>query len=154
MKKALKILAVLIVVGIIVLQFFGIDKTNPPIVPSETLEATVAVPPDVSQIIVRSCNDCHTNSTIYPWYSNVQPIGWFLKNHIDDGKRDLNFSIFNTYTAKKKAKRLEDICELVQSKEMPLPSYLWIHRESVLSDSDIKTLCDWSKQEESKIAVE
>src|SRR5580765_7136801 len=103
MKKALKILAVLIVVGIIVLQFFGIDKTNPPIVPGETLEAAVSVPPDIAQIMVRSCNDCHTNTTIYPWYANVQPIGWFLKDHIDDGKRDLNFSIFNTYSAKKKA---------------------------------------------------
>lgn len=154
MKKTLKIIGILIFAGFVILQFFGIDKTNPPIVQGETLEAAVLVPPDVSQIMTRACSDCHTNSTIYPWYSTVQPIGWFLKNHIDDGKRNLNFSIFNTYSAKKKAKRLDDICELVQSKEMPLPSYLWIHRDAVLSDSDVKALCDWAKQESGKIAVE
>ncbi len=154
MKKTLKILGILIFVGFVVLQFFGIDKTTPPIVPSETLEAAVSVPADISQIMVRSCNDCHTNATIYPWYSNVQPFGWFLKNHIEEGRQKLNFSIFNIYTAQKKAKRLDDVCDQVESKEMPLPSYLWIHRDAVLTDSDAKALCDWAKQEQGKIAVE
>jgi len=154
MKKALKILGILIFAGFVVLQFFRIDKTAPPIVQGETLEAAVSVPADVSQIMVHSCNDCHTNATIYPWYSNVQPFGWFLKNHIDEGRQKLNFSIFNTYTAQKKAKRLDDICDQVESKEMPLPSYLWIHRDAVLSDSDAKALCDWAKQESGKITVE
>lgn len=154
MNKTLRILALLLVAGLVIIQFFGIDKTASPIVQAETLEAAVAVPPDVSQIMVRSCNDCHTNSTIYPWYSNVQPFGWFLKNHIDDGRRQLNFSLFNTYSAKKKAKKLEEICEQLEAKEMPLPSYLWIHRDSVLSESDAKALCDWAKQEQGKIVVE
>lgn len=72
-------------------------------------------------------------------------MSWMLKNHIDDGRKDLNFSIFNTYTDKRKANKLEKICEEVESREMPLPSYLWIHRDAVMSDSDIKTLCDWTK---------
>jgi len=151
MKKVLKIVAVLVVVGFIVLQFFGIDKTNPPVVQAETLEAAVAVPADVSQILGRACNDCHTNTTIYPWYSNIQPSGWFLKGHIDDGRRHLNFSVFNTYTPQKKSKKLEEICEQVESKEMPLPSYLWIHSESKLSDSDAKALCAWTKEAGTKL---
>ena len=76
MKKAVKIVGVLVVVGFIVLQFFGIDKTNPPVVQAETLEAVVAVPADISQILGRACNDCHTNTTIYPWYSNIQLDGF------------------------------------------------------------------------------
>jgi hypothetical protein len=154
MKKVFKIVVLVLVAAFLVIQVFRIDRSNPPIVQAETLESTIAVPADVSQILVRSCNDCHTNSTVYPWYSNVQPVGWFLKDHIDDGKRHLNFSIFNTYAAKKKAKKLEEICEQVESKEMPLPSYLWIHRESALTESDTKALCDWAKGEASKIAVD
>ena len=154
MNKALKILGLFIFTGLVIIQFFRIDKTAPPIVQTETLEAAVSVSPDVSQIMVRSCSDCHTNSTIYPWYSNIQPFGWFLKNHIDDGRRKLNFSIFNTYAAKKQAKKLEEICEQVEAKEMPLPSYLWIHRYAVLSESEAKALCDWAKQEQGKIVVE
>jgi hypothetical protein len=154
MKKVLKVLAIIVVTGFVAIQFFGIDKTNPPINPAETLEAAVSVSPDISQILVRSCNDCHTNSTTYPWYANIQPVGWFLKNHIDDGQRKLNFSVFKTYPAKKQVKKLGEICEEVQTKEMPLPSYLWIHRSSVMSESDIKTLCEWTELEKAKIVVE
>lgn len=153
-KKILKILAIVIVVAFIVLQFFRIDKSVPSINPSETLESAVSVPPDVSLILGRSCNDCHSYSTIYPWYSNVQPVAWFLKNHIDDGRRKLNLSIFNTYTNKKKAKKLEEICEQVESKEMPLPSYLWIHWDSTLKDTEARALCDWTNQAKTTIKVE
>ena len=152
-KKILKILAIAIVAAFIVLQFFRIDKSVPPVVQAETLEAAVAVPPDISLILGRSCSDCHTNQTIYPWYSDVQPFAWFLKNHIDDGRRKLNFSIFNTYPAKRKAKKLEEICEQVESKEMPLPSYLWIHSESTLSASDAKALCDWTKEADKQLSA-
>ena len=154
MKRAMQVIAVTVIVAFIVLQFFQIDKTAPPVNKNETLEAAVAVPPDVSEIIVRSCNDCHSYTTVYPWYVNIQPVGWFMKNHIDEGRQRMNFSIFNTYSAQKKVKKLEDICEQVQSREMPLPSYLWIHSGSVLSESDVKALCDWSNQVKAKIVVE
>ena len=145
-KKILKVAAIAIVLGFITIQFFGIDKTNPPIDNTETLEAAVAVPPDISLILGRSCNDCHTNKTIYPWYANIQPSGWFLKDHIDEGKQNLNLSKFNTFDTKKKIKKLEEICEQVESAEMPLPSYLYIHWDAKLSDSERKALCDWTKQ--------
>ena len=145
-KKILKILAIVIVAALVVIQFFRIDKSAPMVVQAETIEASVAVPPDISLILGRSCNDCHSNTTIFPWYSNIQPVAWFLKDHIDDGRRQLNFSIFNTYTAKRKAKKLEEICEQVESKEMPLPSYLWIHGDSALKDGEAKALCDWANQ--------
>ena len=154
MRKLIKIIAVILIVAFAVLQVFQIDKTATPIVQGDTLEAAVAVPPDIALILGRSCNDCHTNNTMYPWYSNIQPVGWFLKDHIDDGRRHLNLSVFNTYTPKKKAKKLEEICDEVESREMPLPSYLWIHWDSALRDGDAKALCDWANQEKEKIVVE
>lgn len=153
-KKILKILAILLVLGFVIIQFFRIDKSAPPINANETLEAAVSVPPDISLILGRSCADCHTNSTIYPWYVNIQPAAWFMKDHIDEGRRHLNLSVFNTYSGKKKAHKLEEICEQVEAKEMPLPSYLWIHTDAGLKDSERKALCDWANEEKAKIPVE
>lgn len=152
-KKILKILAVVLVAAFVVIQFYRIDKTNPPIVEGNKIEAALAVPADISMILGSSCADCHSNNTAYPWYSNIQPVAWFLKDHIDHGRRELNLSEFNTYSAKKKKHKLEEICTYVDSGQMPLPSYLWIHRDAVLSDSEKKALCDWSKAEAEKIQL-
>ena len=153
-KKIIVGVVVVLAIAFIVIQFFPIDRSVPQVYAAETLEAAVTVPPHISEIIGRSCNDCHSNLTVYPWYTRIQPVGWFMKDHINEGRREMNFSIFNTYTAQKKAKRLDDICDQVESKEMPLPSYLWIHRDAVLTASDAKALCDWAKQESGKITVE
>ncbi len=135
----------------ILIQFFRIDKTRPPIVDTETLEAAVNVPPDIALILGRSCNDCHSHKTIYPWYANIQPAGWFLKDHIEHGSEHLNFSVLNTYSADKKAKKLDEVCEEVKSERMPLPSYLWIHRDAVLSENERRALCDWAETERKKL---
>jgi hypothetical protein len=151
-KTVLKVLAVLLVFALVVIQFFGIDKSSPATVQADTIGAAVTVPANVNAILEKSCNDCHTNSTVYPWYANVQPFGWFLKNHIDDGRRHLNLSQFGTYASNRKVKKLEEMCEQVQKREMPLPSYLWIHRDSVLSDADIQTLCSWTEEAKAKFS--
>jgi hypothetical protein len=150
-KKIIKIVAIVIVVGLVIIQFFQIDKSNPPVVPDQTLDATTQVPPDISEILGRSCKDCHTNQTIYPWYTNVQPVGWFVKDDIDQGRGKVNFSVWNTYTPKQKSKRLDDICEQLNLKAMPLPQYLWIHRNAVLSQNERDSLCSWATQEKAKI---
>ncbi len=140
------VVVIVLAAAFVVIQFFQIDKVNPPVVAADSIEASVSVPPDIAQIIGRSCSDCHSNNTVYPWYTSTQPAGWFMKDHIDEGRREVNFSVFNTYSARKKAKKLEEICEQVSSKEMPLPSYLWIHWDAALKDTEIQALCDWSKQ--------
>lgn len=150
-KKLLKIVAILIAVAIIAIQFIRIDQTDPPSVESESLYAAIEVPTDVRNILERSCADCHSHNTRYPWYANVQPSAWFLKDHIDDARRKMNFSTYNTYPLKKKAHKLEEVCEQVESKEMPLPSYLWLHRDAVLSETDRTRLCEWAKGEKSKL---
>ena len=152
MRKTLKILAILFVAALIVAQFFQPDRSNPAIVEVETLEASTILPADVKAVLHRSCSDCHSNNTVYPWYSNISPFSWFLAGHISDGRKEMNFSVWNTYTQKKKGKKLEEVCEKVEAKEMPLPSYLWIHRYAALSESEIKLLCDWATQEKAKLA--
>lgn len=144
MKTFLKAAVVAIAVAFIGLQVFQIDKSQPPVVQAETIDAVIKVPADVQAIFGRACNDCHSNTTRYPWYSYVQPSGWFLQSHITDGKRHLNFSTFATYNDARRAKKIEEICEQVSSGEMPLPSYLWIHGDAKLSESDKKTICDWT----------
>ena len=153
-KKVIKVALLVIVVLFIAIQFFRIDQTGPPVTDSETLEAALNVPADISLILGRSCNDCHSHKTIYPWYANFQPAGWFLQNHIAHGSEHLNFSIFNTYSADKKAKKLDEICEEVRSERMPLPSYLWIHRDAVLSDSERQAVCEWTELERNRLTNE
>ncbi len=150
-KKVLKFALIAVVVVVVGAQIFRPERTNPPVLAAETLEASTEVPADIRQIISRSCNDCHSNNTIYPWYSNISPASWFLKNHIEEGRRHLNFSVWNTYSTEKKAKKLDEICEHVRSGEMPLPSYLWLHGDAALTESDAAALCDWSKRESDRI---
>lgn len=102
------------------------------------------VPAEVEAILTRSCYDCHSNRTNYPWYANVQPVGWWLEKHVRDGKRHLNFSEFATYTTKRATRKLEETAEEVREHAMPLSSYTWVHRDAKLSEADIKTLADWA----------
>ncbi len=148
MKKVLKIITIVIASAFIILQFFRLDFTNPPVNPAEILQT----PENVGAILKRSCSDCHSNETVYPWYSKIQPGAWFLKDHIDVGRSELNFSVWATYTPSRKKRKLEEICEVIENKRMPLPSYLWIHWGAKMSEADIKTLCDWTKTENAKIA--
>ena len=152
MKKALKITVIVLAVAFIVIQFFRPDFTNPPVNQSETLEASTQVPETVEAILTRSCKDCHSHETVYPWYSKVQPSAWFLAGHIEEGRRHFNMSVWNTYETRRKRRKLDEMCEQVESREMPLPSYLWIHWGAKLSDEEIKTLCDWSHTESERLA--
>lgn len=152
MKKILKIIVAILFVAFIAIQFIiRSDFTNPPIVQGQTLEETTQVPENVQNLLKKSCNDCHTNTTVYPWYSKIQPSAWFMKGHIDEGRRKLNFSDWKTYDAPKQRRKLAEVCEEIQEKAMPLPSYLWIHWDAKLSDADIKTICDWTDAARAKI---
>lgn len=151
MKKALKIIVIVLAVAFVIVQFIRPDRTLPPENPADTLEASTQVPQDVEAILTRSCADCHSNRTVYPWYSNVSPFSWFLANHINEGRRELNISTWNTTDAKRKVRKLDKMCEEVQNGEMPLPSYLWIHWDAKLSQNDINTLCAWTDAEKEHV---
>ena len=151
MKKALKVFIIVIIVLFAIAQFVRPDRTLPAIDSEQTLGATATVPDDVNAILSRSCNDCHSNETVYPWYSNVSPASWFLQDHINEGRSELNFSLWGTYAESRKARKLDEICENAKSREMPLPSYLWIHRDARLSDDEIARLCRWTEQARSEL---
>ena len=151
MKKILKITIIILFVAFVAIQFYRPAKTNPPIIETETLEAATDVPEAVVKILSRSCNDCHTNNSNYPWYSEVAPMSWGVIDHINEGRRELNFSTWETYNPKRKKHKLEEICEMVTSGEMPHYQYLWIHWDARLTDDDKKIMCDWTDTEKMKL---
>jgi hypothetical protein len=104
----------------------------------------VKVPDTVMTILKTSCYDCHSNYTVYPWYVNINPVGLWLKSHIDDGKRGINFSDLSGFSKKKLDHRMKDIVELVDSGEMPLSSYTLIHRYAKLDSNQINIIKDWT----------
>jgi Haem-binding domain len=150
-KKILKITILVLALAFIAIQFIRPDRTNPPEVPGETLEASTRIPADVGAILSRSCADCHSNRTIYPWYSNIAPVSWLLADHIRDGRRELNLSIWNTYDNRRKGRKLDEICDQVETGEMPLPSYLWIHWDAALKEGEAAKICDWTKAEKERL---
>jgi len=154
MKKVLKLVAVMLVAVFIAIQFFRPSFSNPAIVPGQPIEESMNVSADVQMVLSRSCNDCHSNKSVYPWYSHIAPASWFLADHIDAGRRDLNFSEWGSYTPDRKAHKLEEICEMIESGSMPLPSYLWIHRGAALEPSQRKLLCDWAASERNNLGIE
>lgn len=117
------------------------------------ISMAINVPSDVQQILETSCYDCHSNHTTYPWYTNIQPIGWWLQNHVNEGKDELNFSEFKTYKPKRQKHKLEEIAEQVNEHEMPLGSYTLIHKNAILTPEQNVALVNWAKQEFEKIVI-
>ena len=118
------------------------------------LTALHPVPPAVKAILERSCYDCHSDNTRYPWYANIQPVAWWLDHHITDGKRHLNFSQFAKYNAKRAGKKLEQILDETRDGGMPLPSYTLIHRDAKLTAAEVKALEAWVKFVQQRISGE
>lgn len=100
--------------------------------------------PEVKAILAKACYDCHSDNTRYPWYSNVQPVAWWLGDHVKDGKRHLNFSQFGTYAAKRAGKKMQLVVDQIKDSEMPLPSYTLLHRDAKLSPAEITALTAWA----------
>jgi hypothetical protein len=148
-----KILIALLVV-LVVLQFFQIDKTNPVSDINQDFLTIHNPPSEIASTMKAACYDCHSNKSVYPWYTYVQPVGWFVKNHIEEGKEHLNFSEFGNYTAKKQAHKLEESYELIEKGEMPLSSYTVIHKEAVLTTEQQMNLVTYFKEIEKKIKNE
>jgi len=130
----------------VIIQFFRIDKTNPEIIAENDFLYAVGAPEEVTQIIKTSCYDCHSNTTQYPWYSNVAPVSWWLKDHINEAREELNFSEWETFEHKRKLKKLKEAVEELEEKEMPLTSYTITHGDAKLSDQQRELLINWFKE--------
>ena len=142
MKKVL----VVILVAFIIIQFFPIDKTNPPATPGMDFLKIKNTPEKTAKIIRTSCYDCHSNETAYPWYTNISPFSWWVKNHINEGRKHLNFSTFAVYEPKRQIHKLEECIEMTEKKEMPLESYYLGHQDAKLSDEQRADLIQYFKR--------
>ncbi|HST53172.1 MAG TPA: heme-binding domain-containing protein [Pyrinomonadaceae bacterium] len=151
MKKVLKWVVIVLVVLFVAAQAYRPTLSTPPPDDSKSMSANTHMTPEVSSILERSCNDCHSSKTSWPWYSQVAPVSWYLKNHVDEGRREFSMSDWGTYPAKKAARKLGEICEQVKKGDMPLKSYLLLHPTAKLSDADRKTLCDWTDGESNRL---
>jgi hypothetical protein len=125
-------------------QAFRPDRTNPPSTPGASLLALAT--PEVAAILDRSCRDCHSNDTRWPWYTNVSPTSWLVANHVNHGREHFNYSQWTSIDEDDQDSLLGGMCSLTERGRMPLPSYLLIHRGSKLSPADVKTLCAWSEK--------
>jgi hypothetical protein len=109
------------------------------------MEARLRVPSGAAAVLNRSCRDCHSNGTVWPWYSNVAPVSWLVIDHVRTGRRHFNYSDWAGYEPEKARKILHDICEEVKDGSMPIGSYTLMHRDARLNDADVKTLCGWTQ---------
>lgn len=143
MKIIKKILVALLVV-FIGMQFYRPQKNISETVPSTDLLLIEQPPAELANVFKSACYDCHSNNTKYPWYNNVAPVSFLLADHVKEGKKHLNFSEWESYSAKKKAHKMEECIEEVKERHMPMESYVWMHPEAKLTDAQIAMLAEWA----------
>jgi hypothetical protein len=125
-------------------QFYRPDRSNPAVVPGASLTAKAT--PEVAAILDRSCRDCHSNETRWPWYTSVSPTSWLVADHVHHGREHFNYSEWTSIDEDEQDKLLGGMCTLVERGRMPLPQYLIIHRDAKLSAAEVRTLCAWSEK--------
>jgi mono/diheme cytochrome c family protein len=150
--KILKTIGLLLLVVFIIAQFFGPEKNNGDITSVGVFFTDTNPPADVKMILETTCVDCHSDSTQYPWYSNITPVNYWLDEHINDGKKHFDMSKWGDYSDKKKDHKLDELAEEVGEKEMPLPSYTWTHGDADLSQDQIDAIVSWVKTTRIKYA--
>jgi hypothetical protein len=134
MKKALIILIVILVA----IQFIPVDKTNPPV----TAELDAAM--EIISVFKRSCYDCHSNETVWPWYSNIAPVSWLVAGDVKDARAHLNFSEWGNLSRKDIVKMKEEIWEEIEKEKMPLWKYKILHPEAKLTQKDKSLIRGWA----------
>jgi hypothetical protein len=135
---------------LIIAQFFQIDKTNPEFDASKDFLKVVDAPEDIAFMLKTTCYDCHSYETKYPWYTSISPINWWVKDHIDEGRDKLNFSIWADYPERRANHKLEECYEEVEKMLMPLRSYTRVHSEARLTPEQRATIVEWFKEQEQK----
>lgn len=136
-RRTIKRLALVVMVAFVLAQFIPVDRSNP------AAETDVPAPAAVRGILQRSCYDCHSNETVWPWYSRVAPVSWIVARDVHQARQHLNFSTWNRLNAADRAHALEEILEEVEGGDMPLAIYLPLHPDAQLTDADIRTIAEW-----------
>ena len=144
--KILKKVSAFLLLALLIAQFFGPEKNNGEPTSVNVFLAETKAPENVRKILTESCFDCHSNKTNYPWYSNITPVNYWLDDHVNEGKQELNFSAWAEYSLKRKEHKMEELHEEVAKKKMPLDSYTWVHTEANLTPEQIEAVVTWGKK--------
>ena len=140
--KKVYISLLIIFIGI---QFIRPAQNNNSVIASHMISAVAPLPDNINAIFKKACYDCHSNNTVYPWYSYVQPAGLWLNSHVNDGKKHFNFDEFATYNLRKQYHKLEEVVEMVKEEHMPLSSYTFIHKDADLTIDDRIMITSWAQ---------
>ncbi|PWJ60112.1 heme-binding protein [Dyadobacter jejuensis] len=147
MKNILTVLLVLFILGQFIRPTHNISAEQSP----NDIERHYQVPTDVRLTLEKACRDCHSNNTRYPWYYNIQPVAWWLNDHIVEGKKHFNLSEFAAYPPKKADHKLEELIESQTDHWMPLESYQKLHADARLTEAESQALIDWASAVRDKI---
>lgn len=134
-----------IVLALALIQFVRIDKINPASKPESDFLVISGENSTAEKMIKDACYDCHSNTTDYPWYANIAPVSWMIKHHVNEGRSDLNFSNWDSYTLQEKIDLLNGSSEEVSDGEMPILLYSIMHSSARLSDKEKSQLAEWFK---------
>lgn len=141
LMKKIGITVLIVLIGIQFIQ--PARNENGQALPAD-ISKTVFIPGNVKSLLQTACNDCHSNNTNYPWYANIQPMGWLLANHIKDGKAELNFNEFGSYSQRRQQSKLKSIASQIKDDEMPLASYTMLHKNAKLTKEEKALIIDWA----------
>jgi hypothetical protein len=142
-RSIIKKTIIVLVVILIGIQFIRPAKNFEANATPADINQLYPIPDSVMQILKKACYDCHSNNTTYPWYFGMQPVAWWMNHHITDAKKALNFSQFGNMPLAKQAKKLKKSVKEIQGGGMPLNSYLWIHKDAILTPDEKKLVVDW-----------
>ncbi len=146
MMITLKKLGYILLILLIISQFFSPEKNEGDLISVVPFLNETNPPENVKLILETTCFDCHSNKTNYPWYNDITPVNYWLDSHIKDGKKHLNFSKWSSYSLKRKEHKMDELYEEVEQGEMPLSSYTWTHSESNLTQYQLDAGVTWGKK--------
>jgi len=141
--KIFKIILLILLIVFVGIQFIPTKRNQSESIPNTDFMVVNNVPQNIYNSLQTSCYDCHSNNTSYPWYNKVQPVAWILESHIEEGKAELNFSDWNTYSNRRKKSKLKSIVSQIEDDKMPLISYTLIHKDAVLTQKQKTEIIDW-----------
>ena len=132
---------------LILIQIIQPSRTNPPVIASRSLEAHVAVPPEVQAVLKRSCYDCHSSATVWPPYSHVAPISWYVVHDVNEGRSHVNFQDWEAQVNEQEGKEhLGLTCKLIREGKMPPADYRFMHKGTDVSPEETAAVCAWSQK--------
>ncbi len=141
--RIFKIVLLILLIVFVGIQFIPTEHNQSDNIPKTDFMIVNKLPKNIAIMLQTSCYDCHSNNTVYPWYSGIQPGSWFMADHINEGKKELNFNEFGTYSNRRQSSKFSEMIKEIKSDDMPLTSYTIIHRNAILTNENKALLIHW-----------